>query len=55
MDKVLIFLQMVTVSRALMSWVNQREQASTNGKMAAFILEPSKMDSSMVKENGKRD
>jgi len=55
MDKVLIYLQMGTVSRARTCWGNQRVQASTNGKMAASTSEPSKMDSNMVKENGKRD
>ncbi len=44
---------MVIVSPERTIWENQKDRASTNGKMAAFTLATSKMDSKLVKENGK--
>jgi hypothetical protein len=54
MAKAQTYLPMGIPSLASTSMASQMDLASTNGRMAVFILENLRMDLSMAKENGRR-
>jgi hypothetical protein len=54
MDKALIFLQMEIHLMVHIKWGNLMVTDNINGKMEVSILESSKMDSKMVKANGRK-
>jgi hypothetical protein len=54
MDKALIFLRMEIHLMVHIKWGNLTVMDNINGKTEVFILESSKMDSKMVKANGRK-